>query len=108
MPLLVHTPATHASLSVQALPSVHGLPSGLAGFEQPVTGLQTPPLWHWSIGVHTRGLPPVHTPLWQVSPCVQGLPSSHAEPLGLGTSAEHMPLAGLHVPARWHWSVGHT
>src|SRR5262245_4058259 len=48
----VHDPATHTSLIVQALPSLHGVPSGFAGLVQPVTGSQVPALWHWSVGAH--------------------------------------------------------
>jgi len=39
----VHVPAWQVSLVVQALPSLHALPFGFAGFEHaPVDGLQTP------------------------------------------------------------------
>ena len=38
----VQTPAMHTSVCVQRLPSLHMVPSGRAGFEQPVAGLQTP------------------------------------------------------------------
>jgi hypothetical protein len=34
---------------------------------------------------------------------VHALPSSHDEPLALA-GFEHVPLAGSHVPAVWHWS----
>jgi hypothetical protein len=62
---------------LQALPSLHGVPSGLAGFEQtPVAGSQTPASWHWSEAVHTTGAPLVQAPLLHVSPMVQALPSS--------------------------------
>ena len=40
-------PAWHASLCVQALPSLHVVPSALFGLEQaPLAGLQTPAAWH--------------------------------------------------------------
>ena len=42
-----------------------------------------------------------HVPLVQTSPTVFGLPSSHAVPLAL-VGFEHIPVAGLHVPATWH------
>jgi hypothetical protein len=48
------TPAWHASVFVQALPSSHGLPSGT--------------------------LEPTHAPAWQASFCVHALPSSHGLP----------------------------
>jgi hypothetical protein len=87
------------SVCVHALPSLHALPSGLAGFEQvPVAGLQVPALWHWSCAVHTTGLLPVQVPVWQVSVRVQALPSLQALPLGLA-GFEHAPVAGLQVPA---------
>src|SRR2546428_8556493 len=49
------------------------------------------------------GLVPVQAPLWQVSVCVQALPSLHAVPL-LAFGLEHWPVAVLQVPATWHWS----
>jgi hypothetical protein len=42
-------------------------------------------------------------PFWQDSPWVHALPSLHVVPLAT-TGLEHAPLAGSHVPARWHWS----
>jgi len=84
---------------VQALPSLQALPLTLAGFEHvPVAGLQVPAMWHWSEAVQTTGLLPVHTPLWQVSVCVQALPSLHELPLAFA-GFEHVPVAGLQVPA---------
>ena len=47
---------------------------------------------------------PVHVPAWQVSVWVQASPSEHAEPFG-AVGFEHNPVPGLHVPARWHWSL---
>src|SRR5207247_2043277 len=49
------------------------------------------------------GLRPVRTPLWQVSVGVQALPSLHELPLAFA-GFEHVPVAGLQVPAVWHWS----
>src|SRR5206468_1476351 len=95
----VHTPVSQVSVCVHALPSVHVLPSGLAGFEHvPVAGLHVPASWHWSGVGQTTGLPPVHTPLSQVSVCVHALPSVHVLPSGLAGS-EQAPVAGLQVPA---------
>src|SRR5439155_138603 len=80
---LPQLPTWQVSPLVQPLPSVHGVPFCLVGFEQmPVAGLQVPPS-----SLPTRrssvlvdvGLPQL--PLWQVSPLVQGLPSSHVMPL---------------------------
>ena len=47
------------------------------------------------------GLPPVQTPLWQLSVCVQALPSLQAVPFALA-GFEHWPVDGLQVPALWH------
>src|SRR2546429_5899282 len=46
---------------------------------------------------------PVHTPLSQVSVCVQALPSLQAVPSAFA-GFEHVPLAGSQTPATWHWS----
>src|SRR5437870_1630704 len=95
----VHTPVSQASERVQALASLHALPSGLAGFEHaPVAGLHVPVLWHWSWAVQTTAVVPVHTPVWQASDRVQALPSVHALPSGLAAFAP-APGAGLQVPA---------
>jgi len=101
---LVQTPVWQVSVCVQASPSVHAVPSALAGFEQvPVAGLQTPTLWHWSDAVHVTELPPVQMPVWQVSVCVQASPSVQAEPSALA-GFEQVPVAGLQTPTLWHWS----
>src|SRR5438034_410317 len=102
-------PASQVSVCVQGLPSSHGAPSSLGGLVQaPDAGLQTPTVWHWSVAVHTTGFPPTQAPAWQVSVCVQALPSSQGVPSSCGGS-EQVPVAGLHVPAAWHWSEGlHT
>ena len=47
---------------------------------------------------------PVHLPAWQVSVCVQALPSSQALPSGFA-GFEHEPVAGSQVPASWHESA---
>src|SRR5213079_2213355 len=79
-------------------------PFVLAGVEQvPVAGSHVPATWHWSEAVQTTGLLPVQSPLWQVSLCVQALPSLQAVPL-LAFGLEHWPVAVLQVPAVWHWS----
>src|SRR5579863_4474612 len=77
-------PASHVSPLVHGLPSLQAVPLGASGLEQmPVEGSQVPAAWHWSEAVHTTGLDPVHTPAWQVSICVQALPSLQALPSGL-------------------------
>ncbi len=77
--LPVHTPLWQVSVCVHALPSLQVLPLAFAGFEHvPVVGEQVPAVWHWSEAVQATGLLPVHTPLWQVSVCVQALGVVHA------------------------------
>src|SRR6185295_8731060 len=100
-----HMPPWQTSATVQALPSEQVLPSGLVGFEQrPVDGLQVPASWQSSLAVHVTGLPPTQAPVWQVSVWLQASPSLQVLPLG-ASGVEHIPLAGLHVPATWHWSL---
>src|SRR5439155_544869 len=100
----VHVPPWQVSLSVQASPSLHPAPSALLGFEHsPVPGLHVPASWHWSCAVQVTEVPAVHVPPWQVSLSVQASPSLHPVPSGL-LGLEHSPVAGLHVPASWHWS----
>src|SRR5437870_2230688 len=68
--LPVHVPAWHASVCVQALPSLHVVPSGAAGLEHaPVDGSHVPATWHASAAVHVTGLAPVHTPATHASAC---------------------------------------
>jgi len=101
----VQVPFSHVSVWVHALPSLHAVPSGFAGFEHiPVAGSHVPAAWHWSWAVHVTGLLPVQLPFSHVSVCVQALPSLHAVPSGF-VGFEHVPLAGSHVPASWHWSA---
>src|SRR5439155_1366477 len=58
-------------------PPVHGVPTGLGGFEHmPVAGAQVPAWWHSSRAVQTTAVPAAVPPL-QVSFVVQALPSSH-------------------------------
>jgi hypothetical protein len=92
------------SACVHAFPSSQSVPFGCAGFEQmPVAGLHVPAVWHWSDAVQTTGLAPVHVPPWQVSVCVHAFPSLHAASSGRAGFVQ-LPVAGLHVPAVWHWS----
>jgi hypothetical protein len=98
----VHVPATQVSICVHALASLHVVPSGRGGFEHaPVAGSQLPATWHWSSAVHVTGVPPVHTPAWQVSDMVHGLPSLQTVPLG-AFGLEHVPVFGSQMPATWH------
>src|SRR5947208_8077585 len=80
----VHVPLWQVSVCVHALPSLHTVPFVFGGLEHtPVVVLQVPTSWHWSEAVQTTGLLPVHTPLWQVSVCVQAFPSLHTVPFVL-------------------------
>jgi hypothetical protein len=102
----VQVPAWHVSVCVQRSASLHAAPSDLLGFEQePLAGLHVPATWHWSSGVHVTGFAPVQVPAWHESVWVHALPSLHAAPFAR-FGFEQEPLAGLHVPATWHWSSG--
>ena len=57
-------------------------------------------VWHESMGVQVTALPE-QVPFWQVSLCVQELPSLQLVPLG-ALGFEQLPVAGLQVPAAWH------
>jgi hypothetical protein len=95
----VQTPLWQVSFKSHALPSLHAVPFGAVGLEQvPVAGLQVPATWHWSSAVQVTGFDPVHVPAWQVSVCVQVLPSLQVVPFG-AAGFEHAPVVGSHVPA---------
>ena len=51
---------------------------------------------------------PEHTPLLQVSACVQPFPSLHEVPSASATGFEHCPVDGLHVPPAWQASPAHV
>src|SRR5438093_171441 len=56
----VHVPLSQVSLCVQALPSLHAVPLGFAGFEHWTGGASCRAgTWHWSCGVHVMGFAPV-------------------------------------------------
>src|SRR5439155_2527616 len=81
------------------------VPSGAGGFEQtPVAGSHVPARWHGSVAEQTIGFAPVQAPQWEVSVRVQALASLQAVPSGAG-GFEQTPVAGSHVPARWHGSL---
>jgi hypothetical protein len=87
---------------VQALPSLHDVPSGASGLlHVPLAGSQVPATWHWSCATHGTGSAPVQVPERQVSLRVQASPSSQATPSGRA-GFEHSPVRGLQVPASWH------
>ena len=54
-------------------------------------------------GGHVTGFDPAQVPPWHASDSVQALPSSHDVPSAFA-GFEQTPVAGLHVPAAWHWS----
>ena len=90
----VQTPAMHD----EPHPAPHVVPFGLLGLlHTPVDGLQTAS-WHASPPEHVLGLPPVQTPVWQVSVCVHMSPSSQVV-LSALLGFEHTPVDGSHVPA---------
>src|SRR2546425_1230076 len=84
--------------------AVQSLQPASAGVEQlPVAGSHVPATWHWSRAVQVTGLLPTQLPLWQESLCVQALASLQVVPF-VAVGVEQLPVAGLHVPATWHWS----
>ena len=100
----VQTPPWHRSPWVQALPSLQAVPSGLFGLvHAPVAGSHVPGSWHCSDDWQMTGFEPVHAPAWHVSLRVQEFPSLHRVPSAFA-GLEHVPVAGLHVPAEWQAS----
>jgi hypothetical protein len=102
--LPVQVPDWHVSLCVQAFPSLQLVPFVAFGFEQvPVDELHVPATWHGSSAAHVTGLLPVQVPDWHVSLCVQAFPSLQLVPF-VAFGFEQLPVAGLQLPAAWHWS----
>jgi hypothetical protein len=100
-----HTPAWHVVSVLQALPSLHGVPSVAAGLEHwPLLGSHVPARWHWSAPVQVMGFDPVHAPARQTSVCVQALASLQVAPFG-SAGLLHAPVDGLQTPGAWHWSA---
>src|SRR5262249_5591437 len=89
---LTHTPVVQTSV-VHAMPSLHGAvlfwktQPVAASHESSVQGLPS---------LHTRGVPGVQLPAWQVSTPLQALPSLQLVPFGALASAG----AGLRPPRR--------
>lgn len=78
--------------------SSHDVPSGFEVTPQvPLPGSHAA-TWHVSGAAQTTGLVPVQAPAWQVSVCVQALPSLHGVPSAFA-GLEHVPVAGLQTPA---------
>jgi hypothetical protein len=90
---------------VQALPSMHVVPSAALGFEQtPVKGLQTPATWHWSLALQVTPAQrsvPAQTPPVQTSLVVLGLPSLQVVP-SAALGFEQKPVPVSQTPATWH------
>src|SRR5947199_9280418 len=97
-------PCSQVSVCVPYTPLFRSVPLVLfVGAEHtPVAGLQVPGWWHW-FAVQTTGLAPTQLPFWQVSVCVQALPSLQAVPLVLVVGAEHTPVEGGRAPG---WGRG--
>ena len=83
-----HTPPTHASLLVHALPSSQG--ALLKLFTHPAPGKHASSV-HGLPSSQVLALPPTHLPLSQLSPIVQLLPSVHVVLSGAATKP-HAPL----------------
>ena len=98
----------HQALSVGAAGAVRFRTTrraGLGGFEHtPVVGSHGPTSWHSSRAVHVTVLVPVQVPPGKCPLCVQAFLSSQGVPLA-AAGFEQVPVAGLHVPAAWHWSA---
>src|SRR5262249_48380448 len=80
--------------------ALEGGPAGVAGGGHEALGGSR----EGAAAAQVTGFAPVQTPAWQVSVCVQALPSLQAAPSGFAGS-EHEPVAGSQVPASWHWSA---
>jgi len=93
----VQAPDRHVSEVVQALPSVHVVPSGLAGSEQaPEVGSQVPAMWHWSLATQVTGVPATQVPVeLHVSAPLQALPSGQLVPAATGVC--ETPDMGSHA-----------
>jgi hypothetical protein len=95
------SPAVQTSVCVQPSPSLHTVPFGAVGFEQPLPGLHVPATWHWSLAVQTTAEPPPQAPLVQRSADVHTLPSSQGVPLARFGFVQ-FPVVVLQTPAVWH------
>src|SRR5580704_6511009 len=77
-----HTPAWQVAPVTHALPVLHAVPLGSGTTPHaPVAGLHVSDCWHDVGAGHITGLPPTQAPFWQVSVCVQALPSLQALPV---------------------------
>jgi hypothetical protein len=85
---------------VQAFPSSQGVFSGRLTFVQPVAGTQLSSV-QTLLSLQFSAAPGRHTPLWQLSFCVQTLLSLQGASFGRGVSAGHVS-APPQVSARSH------
>jgi hypothetical protein len=88
----VHTPLWQISLPLQTLPSAQEVPLATGVVVQPNVGLQLSVV-HGLPSLQARGVPAVHTPLWQVSAPSQTSASGQGVPLS--TAALAQPVVGL-------------
>lgn len=82
----------------------------MASSPQSTITLEVPCFVAWMLAISPGGVPgvPTHAPLLHASPVVHAFPSLQLVP-SVAFGFEHNPVPGLHVPARWHWSLGeHT
>jgi len=63
---------------------------------------QVPAEWQLSGGRQDTGVP-MHAPFWHLALVTHALPGSHGVLLRAGL--EQTPVAELHVPTPWHWSL---
>ena len=93
-----HTPAKHASPTLQARPSPQPVPSATGTAKQAPAPSSHVPTLHGSPNVEQSvGTPPPQTPEAHASPALQNSPSSHDVPSATGT-ATHAPPGSSHVP----------
>jgi hypothetical protein len=103
-------PFWHESVRVHMSPSEHVAPFvALVGAEHvPVDGLQVPATLQAAAAGQTTGLEPTQAPFWHESVRVHMSPSEHVAPFAALVGVEHMPLAGLQVPATLHVGAWQT
>jgi len=104
-PAPVQMPAWQVSVVVQALLSLHALPSVANGLLQvPVDRSHVPAAWQMSDAVQTTAAP-AQVPAWQVSVVVHLLLSLQLVP-SAASGLLHAPVVGSQVPATWQASSG--
>jgi hypothetical protein len=102
LPVPVHLPVRHLSLTVQALPSSQVTLSARLAFTQPVAALQLSSV-HVLLSLQLSAVPGRHAPDWHESSCVHALLSVQSVPLGCAESAGHV-VEPPHTSARSHWA----